>query len=176
MVSWDITIDQPVQTIDTNNIEMIDTLKEITINETFKIALPDKFNKDKFTIIEFKSYNDEDYIQPIRIIFNSFEGFKIEIRRIFRNSNELEIIEKKIFNFKFKLKIKLELEKIAINIDLNNLIQNSIESNNRFYRFKQNQRLYKSQENRNQRHYCKNKELDAMYYTNRNNDQEKKYR
>ncbi|KAM0168119.1 hypothetical protein ACHAPF_011317, partial [Botrytis cinerea] len=62
-------------TKNTNNIEMIDTPKKITINKTFKIALPNKyqdnqqklntfllqleiyfrFNKDKFTIKEFKS-------------------------------------------------------------------------------------------------------------------------
>ncbi|KAM0179983.1 hypothetical protein ACHAPF_002516, partial [Botrytis cinerea] len=116
---------------DTNDIEMIDALKEIIINETLKIALSNKyqgsrqkldtfllqfeiyfrFNKDKFIIKESKSiwttsylrgeaikwiqpylrdyfeHNDKNRIQSIQTIFNSFEGFKTEIYRIFENSN-----------------------------------------------------------------------------------------
>ncbi|RAL58210.1 hypothetical protein DID88_002313 [Monilinia fructigena] len=116
----------------------------ITINETLKIALPDKyqgsrqeldtfllqleiyfrFNQDKFTEKESKSiwavsylrgeagkwiqpylrdyfeHDDRERMQPTRTIFDSFEGFKTEIRRIFGNSNELEVAEEKIFNLK----------------------------------------------------------------------------
>ncbi|KAM3152646.1 hypothetical protein ABEW05_006979 [Botrytis cinerea] len=117
---------------DTNDIEMIDASKEITINETLKIfdtfllqlEIYFRFNEDKFIIKESKSiwvasylrgeaikwiqlylcnyfeYDDKNRMQSIRTIFNSFEGFKIEICRIFGNSNELEVAEDKIFNLK----------------------------------------------------------------------------
>ncbi|RAL58204.1 hypothetical protein DID88_002307 [Monilinia fructigena] len=107
-----------------DDVEMTDAPKEITINETLKIALPDKFNQDKFTEKESKSiwavsylrgeagkwiqpylrdyfeHDDRERMQPTRTIFDSFEGFKTEIRRIFGNSNELEVAEDKIFNLK----------------------------------------------------------------------------
>jgi len=252
---------------DTNDIEMTDAPKEITINETLKIALPDKyqgsrqeldtfllqleiyfrFNEDKFTTKESKSiwaasylrgeatkwiqpylrdyfeHDDKDRMQPTRTIFNSFEGFKTEIRRIFGNSNELEVAEDKIFNLKqtgsalkyatefrryagttkwdeiaimshyrkgLKPEVRLELERSAESTDLNDLIQDSIESDDRLYRYRQSQRSYKPQGNQKQGRYRKNEgrprynpqrygdpmELDATHYTNGNDDSEKRRR
>ncbi|CCD46817.1 hypothetical protein BofuT4_P115230.1 [Botrytis cinerea T4] len=162
-------------------------------------------------------------MQPTRTIFNSFEGFKTEIRRIFGNSNELEVAEDKIFNLKqtgsalkyatefrryagttkwddtaimshyrkgLKPEVRLELERSAESVDLNDLIQDSIESDDRLYRYRQSQRSYKPQGNQKQGRYRKNEgrprynpqrygdpmELDATHHKSGNDDPEKKRR
>ncbi|RAL65582.1 hypothetical protein DID88_005254 [Monilinia fructigena] len=249
-----------------DDVEMTDAPKEITINETLKIALPDKyqgsrqeldtfllqleiyfrFNQDKFTEKESKSIwavsylrgeagkwiqpylrdyfenDDRERMQPTRTIFDSFEGFKTEIRRIFGNSNELEVAEEKIFNLKqtgsalkyatefrryagttkwdevaimshyrkgLKPEVRLELDREGEDDDLNGLIKSSIDADDRLYRYKQTQRSYKPQTNKQGR-YRKNEgrprynpqryedpmELDATLHRNGNYDPEKRRR
>ncbi|CCD45550.1 hypothetical protein BofuT4_P045680.1 [Botrytis cinerea T4] len=89
-----------------------------------------------------------------------------------------------------KPEVRLELERSAESTDLNDLIQDSIESDDRLYRYRQSQRSYKPQGNQKQGRYRKNEgrprynpqrygdpmELDATHYTNGNDDSEKRRR